>query len=67
MTREEELKYLRHCVELAKMALDDGNEPFGSVLVASSGKVPWRPRTGLPRVTVPAIPSLSLRAGRRQT
>ncbi|TDD63153.1 nucleoside deaminase [Actinomadura darangshiensis] len=35
----EELVHLNRCVELAAEALDAGDEPFGSVLVAASGKV----------------------------
>lgn len=34
-----DLKHLKRCVELAKIALDKGDEPFGSVLVSSEGKV----------------------------
>ena len=26
-----DLKYLKRCIELAKIALDKGDEPFGSV------------------------------------
>ncbi|MFI0240297.1 nucleoside deaminase [Streptomyces sp. NPDC016845] len=36
---ESELVHLRRCVELAAEALDDGDEPFGSVLVDGSGTV----------------------------
>ncbi|ABK72713.1 nucleoside deaminase [Mycolicibacterium smegmatis] len=32
-----DLKYLRRCVDLAREALDDGDEPFGSVLVDHTG------------------------------
>lgn len=32
-------KHLRRCVELAEQALDSGNSPFGSVLVAADGSV----------------------------
>ncbi|MGY2873301.1 tRNA(Arg) A34 adenosine deaminase TadA [Marmoricola sp. URHA0025 HA25] len=32
-------RYLTRCVELAREALDDGDDPFGSVLVDSSGNV----------------------------
>jgi len=31
--------HLRRCVELARMALEDGDEPFGSVLVSAEGEV----------------------------
>lgn len=34
-----DLHHLRRCVELAREALDDGDEPFGSVLVSASGQV----------------------------
>ena len=33
------LKHLRRCVELAKISLEKGDEPFGSILVSSDGKV----------------------------
>ena len=39
MPTESELNHLRRCVELAAKALEEGNEPFGSVLVASDGAV----------------------------
>ncbi|MFF9134323.1 MULTISPECIES: nucleoside deaminase [unclassified Streptomyces] len=39
MVRETELPYLRRCVELARTALEEGDEPFGSVLVGADGKV----------------------------
>lgn len=34
---DEDLLYLRRCVDLARTALDGGDEPFGSVLVDESG------------------------------
>ena len=34
-----DLRHLRRCVELARESLDDGDEPFGSVLVSGSGEV----------------------------
>ena len=34
-----DLQHLRRCVELATQALDVGDEPFGSVLVAADGSV----------------------------
>ncbi|WP_328869166.1 nucleoside deaminase [Streptomyces sp. NBC_00287] len=37
--KDAELPYLRRCVELAAAALDAGDEPFGSVLVAADGSV----------------------------
>lgn len=39
MINEVDLKHLRRCVELAQMALDKGDEPFGSVLVSQEGEV----------------------------
>ncbi|GAA3251783.1 nucleoside deaminase [Streptomyces labedae] len=35
--RDDELPYLRRCVELAAEALEAGDEPFGSVLVSGDG------------------------------
>ena len=34
-----DLKHLQRCVELAKIALEKGDEPFGSVLVSAEGEV----------------------------
>lgn len=39
MIDEKDLVYLRRCVELARTALDKGDEPFGSVLVSADGEV----------------------------
>lgn len=39
MIDETDLQHLRRCVELARMALEAGDEPFGSVLVAADGTV----------------------------
>jgi tRNA(Arg) A34 adenosine deaminase TadA len=39
MVSDADLRYLDRCVELATEALDSGDEPFGSVLVAADGKV----------------------------
>ena len=36
---ESDVGHLRRCVELAREALDAGEEPFGSVLVAADGTV----------------------------
>lgn len=36
---DNDLRHLRRCVELAEQALDDGDEPFGSVLVTGDGMV----------------------------
>ena len=39
MLTESDLKHLRRCVDLATAALEAGDEPFGSVLVAADGAV----------------------------
>lgn len=39
MINDIDLKYLKRCVELAKEALEAGDEPFGSVLVSADGDV----------------------------
>ena len=39
MLKDSELKHLRRCVELATKALEEDDEPFGSVLVAEDGTV----------------------------
>lgn len=39
MISDIDLKHLRRCVELANIALEKGDEPFGSVLVSANGEV----------------------------
>ena len=39
MISDSDLKHLRRCVELAKTALEKGDEPFGSILVSANGEV----------------------------
>ena len=39
-----DLRHLRRCIELAREALDDGDEPFGSVLVSATGVVLFEDR-----------------------
>lgn len=39
MITKTDLKHLRRCVELARSALQQGDEPFGSILVSSTGQV----------------------------
>ncbi|MEV0317343.1 nucleoside deaminase [Streptomyces sp. NPDC050658] len=41
---ESDLHHLRRCVELAREALDAGDEPFGSLLVSADGKVLFEDR-----------------------
>jgi len=40
----DDLVHLRRCVELAREALDDGDEPFGSLLVDRDGAVRFEDR-----------------------
>jgi tRNA(Arg) A34 adenosine deaminase TadA len=44
MVKHSEKQYLRRCVELAAEALEAGDEPFGSVLVAADGTVLYEDR-----------------------
>lgn len=39
MISDTDLKHLRRCIELAKTALEKGDEPFASVLVSANGDV----------------------------
>ncbi len=39
MVNARDLRYLRRCVALAEVALEAGDEPFGSCLVAADGRV----------------------------
>lgn len=39
MIDERDMGYLRRCIELARQALETGNAPFGSMLVAAHGDV----------------------------
>ncbi len=39
MLTDAELRYLRRCIELAAEALEAGDEPFGSILVAENGTI----------------------------
>lgn len=39
-----DLKYLHRCVELAREALEDGDEPFGSLLIDASGTIRFEDR-----------------------
>ncbi len=39
MITETDRKHLRRCVELAQIALEKGDEPFGTVLVSAEGEV----------------------------
>lgn len=39
MINDNDRKHLERCVELAKTALEKGDQPFGSVLVSESGEI----------------------------
>jgi tRNA(Arg) A34 adenosine deaminase TadA len=39
VTNDDDMRHLRRCVQLATEALEAGDEPFGSVLVAADGTV----------------------------
>src|SRR5690625_7206560 len=39
MINNTDYKHLERCVELAEIALDKGDEPFGSILVSEDGEV----------------------------
>jgi tRNA(Arg) A34 adenosine deaminase TadA len=41
---DDDLERLRRCVELARVALDDGDEPFGSILVDGDGTTLYEDR-----------------------
>ena len=44
MIDDTDKKHLIRCIELAREALDDGDEPFGSMLVAKDGRVLFEDR-----------------------
>jgi tRNA(Arg) A34 adenosine deaminase TadA len=44
MVKDSEMPHLRRCLELAAEALDAGDQPFGSVLVAADGRVLFEDR-----------------------
>lgn len=39
MVNDTDLKHLHRCIELARTALEIGDEPFGSILVSAEGEV----------------------------
>lgn len=41
---EVDLEHLRRCVELARMALDNGSSPFGSILIGADGECLYEDR-----------------------
>ena len=44
VTDPRDLEYLRRCVDLAREALDAGDEPFGSILVDADGSIRFEDR-----------------------
>ena len=44
MLNDTDMRHLRRCVEIAAAALDAGDEPFGSLLVAADGTVLFEDR-----------------------
>ncbi|WP_109474292.1 nucleoside deaminase [Ornithinimicrobium cavernae] len=44
MTTDDDLRHLHRCVELAREALEAGDEPFGSILVDATGAVLFEDR-----------------------
>lgn len=61
-----DLDYLRRCVELAREALEDGDEPFGSLLVSASGEILFEDRNRVKGGDHTRHPELRSRAGRRR-
>ncbi|MFC7677525.1 nucleoside deaminase [Paenibacillus sp. GCM10028914] len=39
MINDSDMKHLKRCIELARTALEAGDQPFGSILVSESGEV----------------------------
>lgn len=39
MINNTDIKHLQRCIELARIALEVGDEPFGSILVSANGEV----------------------------
>ena len=62
-----DLTHLRRCVCLAREALDDGDEPFGSVLVDPEGAVLHEDRNRTADGDQTRHPGSSWPAGRRRT
>jgi tRNA(Arg) A34 adenosine deaminase TadA len=44
---DDDLKRLARCVELARLAIEEGNEPFGSILVGQDGATLLEERNGV--------------------
>ena len=65
---DDDLERLGRCVELARMALDGGDEPFGSILVDADGPTLFEDRNRVKDGDQPpAIPSSRSPSGRWPT
>jgi tRNA(Arg) A34 adenosine deaminase TadA len=64
---DDDLAHLGRCVELAREALEGGDEPFGSILVDESGRTRFEDRNRSRVAITPVIPSSRSRAGRSTT
>ncbi|HEX7044218.1 MAG TPA: nucleoside deaminase [Burkholderiales bacterium] len=60
MPSETDLRHLQRCLELAAEALEAGDEPFGSVLVAANGRVLKEERNRVATVDRTRHPELEL-------
>lgn len=58
--RDKDLTHLRHCLDLARQALDAGDEPFGSVLVNADGKEIATARNRVNEQNILAHPEIAL-------
>lgn len=58
--KEMDEKYLRRCLELAKEAVEAGDEAFGSVLVSEDGKIIAEARNRVNEKTILAHPEIDL-------
>ena len=57
---ESDLKHLRHCLRLAKTALEAGDQPFGSILVSADNKVLAEARNRINEINNLAHPEIEL-------
>jgi tRNA(Arg) A34 adenosine deaminase TadA len=57
---EEDVHHLRRCVELAREALEDGDEPFGSILVDADGTVLFEDRNRVKHGDATAHPEIAI-------
>jgi tRNA(Arg) A34 adenosine deaminase TadA len=60
MIDQKDIYYLKRCIELAKEALDAGDEPFGSVLVDAEGAILAEDRNRIARGDATQHPEFAL-------